>query len=154
VLATGTDIEDITRTIWATLFDLGLERSAANGAGTGPTVTSCVHFEGDWNGALVLTCPMALARTLTEQMFRGETAPDLDEVRDALGELANMLGGNVKPLLPGGSQISLPAVAVGSDYELRVIGTSEVARASFTCDGHPLLVTLLERAGWAGASAA
>ena len=78
-------------------------------------------------------------------MFQARVDPDLDDVRDALGELANMLGGNIKALLPAPSQISLPAVAIGSDYELSVVGTGEVARVAFTCDGQPLLVTLLQR---------
>jgi|SRR5579859_94311 len=143
------DIEDITRTIWATLFDLPLElRDAGELGPESSSVTSCVQIDGAWHGALVLKCPMALAQTLTAQMFQtDELVPDLEEVRDALGELANVVGGNVKALLPAPSQISLPAVAIGSDYELSVIGTSEVASVSFSCDGHPLLVTLLQRSG-------
>ncbi len=139
------DIESITRTIWATLFELSLEPGHEGETGPEPSVTSCVQIDGAWHGALVMRCPMPLARTLAAQMFQADSQPDLDEVRDALGELANMLGGNVKTLLPAPSQISLPAVAIGSDYELSVVGTSELARASFTCDGQPLLVTLLQR---------
>ena len=141
----STDIESITRTIWATLFDLALEPGDEGGIGPEPSVTSCVQIDGAWHGALVMKCPMSLARTLTAQMFQAESDPDLDEVRDALGELANMLGGNVKALLPAPSQISLPAVAIGSDYELSVVGTSELARVSFSCDDQPLLITLLQR---------
>jgi chemotaxis protein CheX len=143
----GADIEGITRTIWATLFDLPLETGGGRELGSESSVTSCVQIDGEWHGALVLKCPMPLALTLTAQMFQAESTPELDDVRDALGELANMLGGNVKALLPAPSQISLPAVAVGSDYELSVVGTSEVACVSFTCGGQPLLVTLLHRAG-------
>jgi chemotaxis protein CheX len=145
VATISTDIEGITRTMWATLFDLSLESGHVGEIGPESSVTSCVQIDGAWYGALVMMCPMALARTLTAQMFQAESDPDLDDVRDALGELANMLGGNVKALLPAPSQISLPAVAIGSDYELSVVGASEVARASFSCDGQPLLVTLLQR---------
>jgi chemotaxis protein CheX len=141
------DIEGITRMIWATLFELPLELGDAVDLGSESSVTSCVQIEGEWEGALVVKCPLALAQTLTAQMFQVESTPDLDDVRDALGEFANMLGGNVKALLPSPSQISLPAVAVGSDYELSVVGTSEVASVSFDCDGQPLSVTLLHRLG-------
>jgi chemotaxis protein CheX len=147
VPAIAADIEDITRTIWATIFDLPLEPGDQHELGPESSVTSCVQIDGEWHGALVLKCPMSLAETLTQQMFQAESRSDIGvaEVRDALGELANMLGGNVKALLPGPSQISLPAVAVGSDYELSVVGTSEMARISFRCDGEPLLITLLRR---------
>ena len=151
----GTDIEDITRSIWSTLFDLPLEPGDGRELGTESSVTSCVQIDGEWHGALVLKCPMSLAETLTQQMFQSESSSDIgvEEVRDALGELANMLGGNVKALLPGPSQISLPAVAVGSDYELSVVGTTEMARISFRCDDEPLLITLLRRSSPANAAA-
>jgi len=145
MITLNADIEGIARTIWSTLFDVTLELAPPVEIGSQSSVTSCVQIDGAWHGALVMKCPMALAETLTAQMFQAESAPDLDEVRDALGELANMVGGNVKALLPAPSQISLPAVAIGSDYQLSVIGTSEVARVSFTCDDQPLLITLLQR---------
>lgn len=143
------DIQDVARTIWATLFELPLEDG--DGAQLGPesTVTSCVQINGAWHGAVVLQCPLTLARTLTAAMFQADTAPQLDEVHDALGELANMLGGNVKALLPGPSRISLPAVAVGSDYHMSVVGTNAVTSVSFTCDGYPLRITLLQQTGQA-----
>jgi chemotaxis protein CheX len=84
-------------------------------------------------------------------MFQGESTPTLDEVRDALGELTNVIGGNVKALFPGPSRISLPTVAVGSDYEVGVVDTTAVTSVSFTCDGHPMLVTLFQGAVDAGA---
>jgi chemotaxis protein CheX len=143
------DIEDVTRTIWSTLFELPLENADPAPLGPESTVTSCVQIEGAWQGAVVLQCPLTLARVLTAAMFESDTTPALVEVRDALGELANMLGGNVKALLPEPCSISLPAVAVGADYQLSVVGTSAVASLSFTYDGEPLMVTLLKQAGQA-----
>lgn len=145
MVMTGADMEGITRAIWATLFDLSLELGHPGEISRESSVTSCVQIDGGWNGALLLRCPMPLARTLTTQMFQAEAEPGFDEVRDALGELANMLGGNVKALLPARAQVSLPAVAIGTDYELSVVGTSEVARVMFSCDDQPLLVTLVQR---------
>ena len=108
MLTIETEIEGITRTIWATLFDLPLEPGTTGELGPESSVTSCVHIDGAWDGALAIMCPLKLAQTLTAQMFQGDSAPDHDDVRDALGEVANMLGGNVKTLLPSPSRISLP----------------------------------------------
>ncbi|MCU0705946.1 MAG: chemotaxis protein CheX, partial [Fimbriiglobus sp.] len=36
------------------------------------------------------------------------------ELADALGELANMVGGNLKALLPDGCRLSLPSVEPGA----------------------------------------
>ena len=90
---------------------------------------------------------MVLASILTSEMFQSASEPSFDEVRDALGELTNMLAGNLKALLPEPSAISLPAVALGSDYEFGVMGTKVVASVPFRCKGHPLVVLLVQRSG-------
>lgn len=88
---------------------------------------------------------MALATTLTTAMFQTGDEPCPDDIRDALGELANMLAGNVKALLPEPCAISLPAVAFGPDHHVSVVGTSPVATVAFTCAGERLFVTLLHQ---------
>jgi chemotaxis protein CheX len=138
-----TDIEDVIKTIWASLFELPLDLGGAGQLGPGPLVTGRVQIVGAWDGAVMLVCPAPLACTLAQQMFRADSPPTVDEVRDALGELTNMIAGNVKALLPGPSQIVLPVVTVGSDDHVNVLDNSAVTTVAFTCDGQPLLVTLL-----------
>ena len=139
------DLDQIARTIWGTLFEFPLEAGHAERLDQDATVTSVVHIDGAWQGAVVLRCPMALAAAVTGAMFKADVAPEADDIRDALGELANMVAGNVKALLPEPCGISLPAVAFGLDYQLQVVGTVPIARAVFSSGGHPLVVTLLER---------
>jgi chemotaxis protein CheX len=138
------DIEQITGTLWGSLFDLPLQPAEPAELGS-EVVTGCVQIVGGWQGAVMLRCPMPLAETLTAHMFQDECAPTLDEVRDALGELTNVIGGNVKALFPGPSRISLPTVVVGSDYQLSVVDSGSVTSVGFECDGQPLVVTLYER---------
>jgi chemotaxis protein CheX len=66
-------------------------------------------------------------------------------VRDALGELTNMVAGNVKAMLPQPSAISLPTVAFGRHYDITVVGTRLVASVSFTSETHPFVVSLVQR---------
>jgi chemotaxis protein CheX len=140
------DLADITGTIWATLFEHALERrDDDDDGGAASTVTSIVHIEGAWQGAVILRCSQALAATLTAEMLGGESAPTFDDIRDALGELTNMVAGNLKAMLPAPSSISLPTVVLGSDYEVDVPGASVVARVSFVSDGHPVVVMLVHR---------
>ena len=138
------EIEQITHAIWASLFKLPLTTDGTGGASSEPAVTACVQIVGAWQGAVMLQCPVSLGTTLADQMFQAGSVPTLEEVRDALGELTNMLGGNLKAVLPGPSQISLPTVAVGSDYDVGVPDATVLTRVSFTCDGEPLHVTLFE----------
>jgi len=69
-------------------------------------------------------------------MFRlGETPPTLEDIRDALGEVTNMTGGNIKALVSGTCHLSLPAVVEGKAYTIRVPSTQAVERVTFECDG-------------------
>ena len=43
-------------------------------------------------------------------MTRPPTVVDDEDVADALGELANVLGGNIKSVLPGPSALGLPQI--------------------------------------------
>jgi len=61
-------------------------------------VSSWVDMTGPWTGTVVLTTGARTAVELTEALL-GATAPpvlDDEDVADALGELANVVGGNVK----------------------------------------------------------
>jgi hypothetical protein len=75
-------------------------------------VSAWVDIIGPWNGSVVLTCAPATAAALTESvlMTRPPTVVDDEDVADALGELANVLGGNIKSVLPGPSALGLPKV--------------------------------------------
>jgi CheY-specific phosphatase CheX len=56
-----------------------------------------------------------------------------DVVRDVLGELANMIGGNLKCTLTPGIRLSMPSVVDGSNYSLRVCGADIRERLAFQC---------------------
>jgi chemotaxis protein CheX len=66
-----------------------------------------------------------------------------DVVRDMLGELANMIGGNLKSVLAPGIRLSMPSVVEGSDYSLRVCGAQVRERLAFQCAEGPFWVTIL-----------
>jgi len=75
-------------------------------------VSAWVDIIGPWTGSVVLTCAPATAEALTESvlMTRPPTVVDDEDVADALGELANVLGGNIKSVLPGESRLGLPQI--------------------------------------------
>jgi hypothetical protein len=75
-------------------------------------VSSWVEVVGPWTGAVVLTCSRSTAEELARCLLAEHAPPVLDEeeIADALGELANVVGGNVKALLPGPSVLGLPEV--------------------------------------------
>jgi chemotaxis protein CheX len=145
------EIRDIAETIWASLFELTIGPDPDPAGAAAAEVTGLIHIDGAWRGAVVVQCPMALATTLSQAMFQTTDEPAFADVCDALGELTNMLAGNVKALLAEPSVLSLPTVARGSDYEVAVPGTTVVAAVPLVCDGQPLVVRLLERVDGSGA---
>jgi chemotaxis protein CheX len=142
-----TDVEEVVKSIWSTLVDVPLEPGGGTGGSEESMVTGIVNIDGAWRGAVFVQCPLALASLLTAAMFQGDEAPTLDDVRDALGELTNMVAGNVKALLPEPSSISLPTVAFGSNYQISVVGTRVVATVPFTSDSDLLIVSVVQRSG-------
>ena len=74
------------------------------------TVSAWVQITGPWCGAVVVTCDEPTARALTECLLRARppVVIEPEDVDDALGELANVLGGNVKAALPGPAALGLP----------------------------------------------
>ena len=75
-------------------------------------VSAWVDVVGPWTGSVVLTTGRRTAAELTRALL-GPAAPEVledEDVTDAFGEIANVVGGNVKAALPGPSGLSLPDV--------------------------------------------
>jgi chemotaxis protein CheX len=103
-----------------------------------------VHISGSWAGSVVVECPEVFGRLVAASMFDSEPSEVADdELVDVIGELANMLGGNVKALLEGESSLSLPTVVRGSDFAVVVPGTHLSRSLSYECEGHVFALRVL-----------
>jgi chemotaxis protein CheX len=108
------------------------------------TVAAIVHISGTWTGSVVVSCSDDLATRTAASMLEAEPSGlSGEDISDALGEVANMIGGGVKAMMPEPSVLSLPVVAFGGGQNF-VPGTVEVQSGRWTSDGPPLTVTLLE----------
>lgn len=145
VITTTPDLHRITVDIWATVLGVEVEHGTAELDGV-PSMTGVVQITGDWEGAVQIQCSERLAQQAAATMFMMDAAELSDEeVQDTIGELANMTGGNVKALLAGNCQLSLPTVTAGSDYRQSVPGARVVDVLEFVVLGEPLVVTCIER---------
>jgi len=94
-----------------------------NEDGAAVSVTAVVGFGGILSGACVFRCDAATARHIASCMA-GMTFQSVDDVvKDAIGEICNMLAGTWKskvPHLAANCGLSVPAVITGSDYDLHV----------------------------------
>ena len=141
---TDEEILGITRDVWESFT--GRTIDVADGQarpGGGDVTVGCVTVTGAWQGSVLLACPAQLARMAAAAMF-DLPAEQLDdrEVADALGELTNMVGGNIKSLIPGPSRLSMPAVTVGAAPTVKPPRAALVATVSLACEGLPLTVSV------------
>jgi chemotaxis protein CheX len=76
-------------------------------------LTATIQFLGESAGAALVHCSREQAKDFTSRLL-GEKVEDVnDDVRDVLGELANVIGGNLKSLFSPGMSLSLPLVLDG-----------------------------------------
>ena len=139
------EIEQLTTSIWDAILHLPVVADGTPLPTDVQTMNACVHITGAWRGAVALSCGKEMASEAAEIMFglESNTASKV-EMEDAVGELVNMIGGNVKALLPESCQLSLPAVVQGSSYTVRVPGSRLVSQVPFRCGEHALNVSLLQ----------
>lgn len=79
-------------------------------------VTALIGFEGSYSGLVVLHCPEPLARRTASSLLCAGDDIAVQDVHDAMGEVVNILGGDIKLLLDGGGkqvQLSVPSVFDG-----------------------------------------
>ena len=68
----------------------------------------------------------------------------LDDARDGLAEIANLVAGNLKPILPAGVGPSIPSVVAGRDYSLSLRGGNLVEDLDFRDSIGPFRIRLIE----------
>ena len=137
------DVRAVTEEVWSTFLGHTDPLVAGDAAAFTPEWSASVTIKGEWNGMVVLNLTTVGARLVTCGMLGMD--PEADEVSDAdvvdaVGELVNMVGGNVKSLVPGPSQLSLPLVATGQFAH----GTDEqeLVRLAFVWGTEPIAVTV------------
>ena len=107
-------------------------------------MSAAVHLTGDWNGAVLLECSPEQACRFAGRFLSIDPPPAVDNiVRDVLGELSNMIGGNLKCVLADGIRLSVPSVVDGSEYSLRICGANVQARLAFDCVEGVFWITIL-----------
>ncbi len=108
-------------------------------------VVSLVGLAGDWAGTGAFRCSAEMAMKVSGLMLMQEfTAVDQD-VLDAVGEITNMILGNVKTTFEetlGPMGLSIPTVIYGRNFTTRSVGRSEWTVVPFELDGDSLEIQI------------
>jgi chemotaxis protein CheX len=136
---------EVTEFVWNSTLGLILEPAPREepASDEGARVSAVVDITGAWAGSIHLTTTTKMAGLAAARMFGcGEDEVSEPERLDAVGELANQIGGSVKSLLPGPCSLSLPRVWVGVDDPTGAGRPAGLLAAS--SDGHPVEVVVVE----------
>jgi CheY-specific phosphatase CheX len=146
------EIAEYTDQIWRQALRLEVEpidpsKLDPNQEETKESLIAFIHFTGDeWSGACAIQTDAQFANLFTAQLLDlEESEVDVELRNDAMAELANMLGGNLKPFLPGPPRLSLPSVTAGSNLAMTIPRTQERTRCWFQCQGATFGIALVEK---------
>lgn len=136
------EINAIVENVWAST--LGYEAIPVDDPleiADGVTGSVGISEAGAMLGRVYLHCSREVASSAAAVMFR----LDLDAVgeqdaADTVGELINMIGGNIKSLLAENSQLEIPTVVIGGG--LVPDACVNVCDAYFVAEGGPFRVML------------
>lgn len=110
---------------------------------SGSQVMAGVGLVGQFCGTVVIECSGEMACQLAQALL-GAGFDEVDEdVKDMVGEIANMVAGGVSKGLPGPPALTPPCVAAGTDFSMGFLKTEEVAKEVMECEGRFLTVSLL-----------
>ena len=142
-----TDISAIVEDVFLTMLETKVSHIEQTAECRSHGLTAAVQFTGENRGSVLLQCSPEQAQFFTRCMMAGEEGPHDEEiVHDVLGEVANIVGGNVKSLLSPGGAMSTPIVVAGSDYTAHVCQRNSSQTLEFESEAGNFCVTLVRTA--------
>ncbi len=103
------------------------------------SITGMIGLAGTYKGVIAIHVPNQVAMGITSNFLGFEVDEVNEDVQDAIGEIANMLGGNFKSILSDKGkdiQLSLPSTISGEQYFFNATEQGECIVLSFrTAEG-------------------
>jgi len=137
-------IAQVTVAVFDTMLGMPVRETAGPWTPSPNSLTGAVYYSGAWKGALFVECTREQAMEWTAHLMSLAPPISPDDARDGLGEMTNVIAGNLKPLLPPGVALSLPSVVQGSDYSVRVCGQNLSETLRFEGESGGFRITLVE----------
>jgi chemotaxis protein CheX len=141
-LAHTSDLTEVVGSVFETMLRLGTEITEIPPPEDACFLTAAVYLTGRLQGGLLIHCLPAAAATLAA-CFLDSPVQGENDVRDVLGELANMIAGNLKCSLLPGTHISIPSVVEGPWDAVRICGSQSRYCLSFDCEAGPFWITVI-----------
>lgn len=138
------ELAQVVDSIFGTMLSLEAHEGRRAWFAAADRLTATVYLAGDWNGAVLLECSRGQACRFAGRFLSIDPPGAVDDVvRDVLGELVNMIGGNLKCVLNRGIRLSMPSVVDGHSHSMRVCRGEVQERLPFDCAEGPFWVTVM-----------
>ncbi|MEM7198786.1 MAG: chemotaxis protein CheX [Planctomycetota bacterium] len=145
-------LSSLVELVWASIIGLPVEQvegtdTPSRASASEETILAGVDVIGTWNGAVTFECSRTLGDRLARAMLclGDDEAASVDDVRDALGEIANIAAGNLKDAVAAPSTLSVPSVIETAGFGTEVPGSSLSNRAWFSCGDEMFSVAVFEQ---------
>lgn len=146
-------IIDSTTEIFTSMVMMEIESSGDESGLDGTlvnSITGVIGLAGSYKGVLAIHLPHKIALDITSNFLGMDVEEINEDVEDAVGEIANMIGGDVKGFLAsagGDINISLPSTISGASYEFQPTKNAEKFLVPFKTGSGQFVVELqLEKA--------
>ena len=144
----GKAIIDGTHEVFSTMLMVELEAGEVvegPGGEIESNLTSMLGLGKDIKGMLAVHCPASVAKDITGTFLGMEVEELNEDVKDAVGEIANMIAGSLKIFFEEHDvaiELAIPTTVVGKSF--RTAGMSGATRVAvpFTMNGATFLIEL------------
>jgi len=117
----GHGMDEAVAEVFSLMMGIRCASVADRPADEAETISSLIGLAGAMSGTCVLRCDVQAARRIAEALTGLEFQSLDDTVKDAMGEVGNMVTGAWKgryPELASNCMLSTPTVVTGSNYQL------------------------------------
>jgi len=136
-----------TKQVFQTMLSMPIDVAASTSDSpiSGNRVVGSVGFAGDVMGSIYIHVPGSFAKEMAAAMLgiEPDEIEDDDEVNDVIGEVSNMIGGDLKSRLCDAGfpcQLSIPNITRGTDFHIDTIGWVRHERIGFKKDNKGIVV--------------
>ena len=108
-------------------------------------ISSMLGLGGGVRGILAIHCPAETARGITAAFLGMEVEELNDDVKDAIGELTNMVAGNLKVFFSGLNvdiKLAIPSTVIGESYHTSGLFGAIRIVVPFACVNGPFWIEL------------
>lgn len=146
------EISRSTIEIFTTMVMMEVEPEAGFSKADGAlvdSITGLIGFAGTHKGAIAIHIPNQVALDITSNFLGMDVEEINEDVEDAVGEIANMIGGDIKGYLSENGRdinLSLPSTISGAQYDFQSNKNADIFMLAFnTASGQFLVELQLEK---------